>query len=443
MNRCKKSGENENNQGVLNADRISQLPEALIVNILSLLTTKEAIATSVLSKQWRSHWKMLPKLTFRSNQSYYHSRELGTFLKDVFKTLLSHKAPVLHSFHLSVVLDKCDETDTGVLIGIALSRNVRKLVLGVQCYDGKVCFRFPRCLYNCETLETLRLTSNVHIDVPSTFCLKSLRTMELITVDFKDDESFINLLSGCPNLENLEVQGILENSVKAFTIAVPSLQRLKFYNYSYFEPLAGYVINAPSLKYLDIEICGYGLEFCLIENLRKLVEAKIIVVSKIINENLLESLTSVKRLSLELPPLMVKFSTGSTFYQLVYLELHTHAEWWNLLTLMLDRSPKLQVLKLMHPMGWKESPAPGTWNQPKNVPECLLSHLETFKWIGFEWKQEEEIKVAKYILSNSKRLKRATFSSSKPITDPKKRDKMVEDLNSVVRPSSSCQLLFK
>jgi hypothetical protein len=35
------------------------------------------------------------------------------------------------------------------------------------------------------------------------------------------------------------------------------------------------------------------------------------------------------------------------FYQLVSLEMYTReAEWWNLLTLMLENSPKLQVLKL-------------------------------------------------------------------------------------------------
>jgi len=44
----------------------------------------------------------------------------------------------------------------------------------------------------------------------------------------------------------------------------------------------------------------------------------------------------------------IKFPTGSIFYQLVSLELYTNkAEWWNLLVLMLDSSPKLQVLKLI------------------------------------------------------------------------------------------------
>ncbi|CAL9248518.1 unnamed protein product [Arabidopsis halleri] len=352
---------------------------------------------------------MLANLKFNSYEAYYHSNEIGTFSKDVCRNLLSHKAPVLQSLHLTICLDECNAMDIGILIGRAVSRNVRELALRVQYNYGEE-FRFPRCLYNCETLETLKLEFDVHINVPSTICLKSLRTLQLVFVDFKDDESFLNLLSGCPSLENLEVHGIRYSSVKTFTIAVPSLQRLRIYTCS-GDPFPGYVINAPSLKYLEIDICGLGVGFCLIENVKKLVEATFSVSSHEINENLLRSLTSVRRLSLELSPLKIKFPTGSIFYQLVSLELHTNKEaWYNLLSLMLHSSPNLQVLKLIDHMDCRNDfVADMEWIQPNNVPECLLFHLETFMWEGNYYKWEKE--VAKYILRNSKHLKRATFFS--------------------------------
>lgn len=62
------------------ANRISQLPEALILEILSLLPTEVAVATSVLSKQWQSLWKMLPKLNF---DSLHNGHEFGTFSRNV------------------------------------------------------------------------------------------------------------------------------------------------------------------------------------------------------------------------------------------------------------------------------------------------------------------------------------------------------------------------
>lgn len=104
------------NRGVVNEDRISQLPEDLILHILSLLPTKDVIATTVLSKQWRSLWKMVPILMFDSCD---HKRKLGSFSKDVCKSLLSHKAPILQSLHLEVDLDTCTAMDIGILLGIA------------------------------------------------------------------------------------------------------------------------------------------------------------------------------------------------------------------------------------------------------------------------------------------------------------------------------------
>uniref|UniRef100_A0A1J3G585 Putative F-box/FBD/LRR-repeat protein n=1 Tax=Noccaea caerulescens TaxID=107243 RepID=A0A1J3G585_NOCCA len=228
-------------------------------------------------------------------------------------------------------------------------------------------------------------------------------------------------------------------NVETFTIAVPSLQRLTIYE---GQEVGGYVINAPSLKYLEIE--GFDShKFCLIENAPELVEAKIVNVSDIINENILGSLTSAKRLCLELSPLKITFPMGSIFYQLVYLELYTHkAEWWNLLLLMLNASPRLQVLKLIG--RWycdKDRVACEKLDQRKNVSECMLLNLETFVWHGYKQQLEEEKEVAKYILRNANRLNRATVSIEGVTSD--ERLEMLEELESVVRASnSSCQLLL-
>ncbi|KAL1205470.1 putative F-box/FBD/LRR-repeat protein [Cardamine amara subsp. amara] len=419
------------NQGILNEDRISELPEALLVLILSLLPTEDAIATSVLSKQWQSLWKLLPKLKFNS---HHHSNELGTFSKNVCKVLLSHKAPVLQSLRLMVCLEMCNAMDTEKLIETAFARNVRELVLHAGAGEWLL---YPKTLYISETLETLELKFFVLVDVPSSVLFKSLRTLRLHYVDFKNDESVFNLLSGCPNLENLLVHRDPFNStVKTLIIAVPSLQRLTIYNYS---NKLGYVIKAPSLKYLKI-VGNLGDGSCLIENnTTELVEANII---HVINEKLMKSLTSVKRLSLQVSAL--KFPTGRIFYQLEYLELCiNYAAWWNLLTLMLDSSPKLQVLKLIDPQLSRREDLgdQGKWNQPNNVAECLLRHLKTFVLISYKEELKEEIEVAKYILKNANCLKKATFSIKGLNSD--KRVEMLEELESVVRVSnSSCQLLL-
>ncbi|EOA23367.1 hypothetical protein CARUB_v10019579mg, partial [Capsella rubella] len=453
-------------------DRISELPESLILKILCQLPIQQAVATSVLCKQWQSVWKMIPKLKF----DYFPIKhQLG----NVCKFLLSHKAPVLQSFQLKVdYIDRHNVVDIVILIGIALTRNVRKLVLEVSG-PAEVLITFPTSLYNGETLETLTLRrwvlhfpsqfclkslKNLHLDYvnykdnetflnllsgcpnletlkicswaitdvfPSTVCLKSLRTLHIYDLQFHEEKSLLNLLSGCPNLENVEVSRIT-NSSDCFFIAVPSLQRLSIDNDLY--PPCSYAINTPSLKYLKIS-GSIALESCLIENVPELVEADIdIEVSNhitIISENLLGPLTSVRRLTLALSSLKIEFPISVIFYQLVYLELYTDREaWGNLLIHMLGCSPKLQVLKLNG--GCNEALDPGEWNQPKNIPECLLLHLETFTWKGYKWQRKKERKVAKYILKSSNHLKRATFLSSKRICSTDRR-MMVKYMKSLVK----------
>ncbi|KAL0717856.1 hypothetical protein Bca4012_067178 [Brassica carinata] len=395
------------NQELEKADRISQLPDALILLILCLLPMKVAIATSLLSKQWKYLWKLMPKLKF---DYLDHKRQLGTFSNNAVMTLLSHMAPVLQSFYLIVHLERCNAKDTGILLGIALGLHVHELILEVR---SREVFKFPSCLFSVNKLVTLKLMYKVHIDVPSSVCFKTLRNMHLHYVDYKDNNSVINLLAGCPNLKTLTVHRYSHSSVKTFTISVPSLERLSIYNSNGGQLDWGYVINAPSLKLLKIKgVCGLG--FCLIENVTELVEASIIDVSSISNENLLGSLTSVKRLSLRISPLKVTFTSGNIFDQLVYLELHAYKEaWWNLLNLMLDSSPKLKTLKL----------------------------INTFIWKGYKWQREDEKQVAKYVLKNAVNLKRVTFSSKR--IKHKERVEVVKDLKGVVRASNLCQLIFK
>lgn len=45
-------------------DRISQLSDDLLIKILSLVSTKDAVAMSLLSKRWKSLWTLVPRLIF-------------------------------------------------------------------------------------------------------------------------------------------------------------------------------------------------------------------------------------------------------------------------------------------------------------------------------------------------------------------------------------------
>ncbi|KAF8089751.1 hypothetical protein N665_0498s0051 [Sinapis alba] len=425
--KSKTCGENLRNQDVLNEDRISELPEDLLMQILSSLATKDVIGTCVLSKKWRSLWKKVPSIKFDFR---YHKTEHHRLSEIVCKSLLSYNSPVLDSFYL-VDINVSEASDgIKIWIGIAFARHVRKLVLKLHLdvkYDGNL-IRFPSVYCNCNnTLDTMEIGKLFLLDFPCRVGLKSLKKLILSYVNFKDDESVCNLLCGCPSLEDLVVQrrGNHDEAVITFTIAVPSLQRLTIVDTFRGKSRGGYVINAPSLKYLNITGVGllrfslhgtprpielYG--FCLIQNSPQLVEAKITGFTDItlLNENIMVSLTSAKRLSFDFQPFKAY---------------------------------------LYHDNKVSSFPLAGEWEQrPTCVPECLLFHLETLVWTGYIWDRKDDREVATYILKKARRLKKATFYTE-PIelenlqTSEEKRDEMLNELASGVRASSSCHLLFE
>ncbi|KAL0737778.1 hypothetical protein Bca4012_013988 [Brassica carinata] len=343
--RCKRGDVSMNNQVVVNEDRISELPEALILHILSFLPTKSALATSVLSKQWQFLWKMMPELKFDYCD---HKDAVGIFSKNVRSSLLSNTAPVLESLHLKFHPDNRSDVDFRMLIKTAKARHARKLELDA---GYKNCYKIPQSLYNNKTLETLIFKACVAVEKPNKVCLKSLKTLHLHAVNITDREWVLKFLSGCPNLDDLLVCLYPQSSVTTLTIAHPTLQRLSVYNKRGPLHKWGCFIDAPDLKYFCIE-GDHGLcRFRMSDNVTKLVEANIsdVYISYIITENVLVSLTSVQHLSLKLLP--YKIPTASIFQQLVHLELFTcRGLRWDLLIFMLDSSPKLQVLELIHAM---------------------------------------------------------------------------------------------
>lgn len=169
----------------MSEDRISDLPEALLLQILSLLPTKLVIATSVLSKRWRSVWETVPNLEF---ESYGNIQE---FAENVCKSLLSHKAPVLESLHLKF-RDRCEDVYVGIWAAIAITRHVHEFLLDLNFRKGNS-VRFPSSLFCFDKLETLKLKGYVFLDVPSLVSMKSLTTLHLHSVVYKDDEYIYSL----------------------------------------------------------------------------------------------------------------------------------------------------------------------------------------------------------------------------------------------------------
>lgn len=425
-------------------DRISNLSDDLLLKIFSYLPTKYVVTTTLLSKRWKSVWTMVPRFDFDDGFELDPSR-YETFINHVGRTMSLRTSPVLESLRFDVG-PCCSPEDMVTWIRTGMVQGVHELEIfhTEEHLKEHRPIKLPKSLYTYEKLEVLKLTYSIGLDVPVDVWLPSLKTLHLISVKYETKDCHSRLLSGCPVLEELVLDKSLNShSLRTFYVEMPSLQRLSVVdvceepNYG-LDGLHMTVINAPSLMYLNF--VDYHDDLCLCENMPEVVVANVKVVYNS-PEKLLGSIPSVKRLCLCLPASLLLSCFG--FYHLVHLELCAASRgWWDLLTWMLESSPKLKVLKIFvcNELPCTTKSIRGHWKGPSSVPECLMSHLHTFKWKNYNTKDEEK-KIVAYILNHARQLKIVGISGSRYYSK-EERLKKLNELVSLPRASNSCQLLM-
>ncbi|CAA7062551.1 unnamed protein product [Microthlaspi erraticum] len=367
-------------------DRFSGLCDELLVKILSSLSTKVAVSTSVLSKRWEFLWMWLPKLDYMTDFRDPNPA-LGGFIS---KNLPLHRAQVIESLRLKSCCISFPPEDVKLWIGIAVSRCLRELSILYLSFNVETHLSLPSSLFTCKSLATLRLKGMILVDVPRTVSLPSLKTLHLGEVKFSNEASLRLLLSYSPVLEDLVIEIDGDDHVKSLVVIVPSLQRLTL-KIGLGSSSDGYVIVTPSLKYFKVEDDRESYSY-LIERMPKLEEAYIDVLQDL--EKLLEAVTCVKRLSLR--RLLYSrdetvYRAGVVFNQLEHLKLGLCNDYWSMLLVrLLKDSPKLRVLSLYVHDPCFEGYERIRWDDKQSsVPKCLLKSLETFEFKGYMGRPEE------------------------------------------------------
>lgn len=80
-----------------NHDRISDLPDCILLHILSLLHSKQVVQTCVLSKRWKHLWKRIPTLILHAS-IFSTVKKFSIFVSNIFVSLWYIVA--LHSLDL-------------------------------------------------------------------------------------------------------------------------------------------------------------------------------------------------------------------------------------------------------------------------------------------------------------------------------------------------------
>lgn len=201
-------------------DRISYLPGHIIDKVLSQLSLRDAVRTSVLSKKWRYKWNTLPHLVF-DNQAVLIVSQDQTFIKNkivsvVDHVLLLHNGPI-HKFKLSHRdLIGVYDIDRWILY---LSRgSVKEFIL--EIWKGHR-YKLPSCVYSCQKLLHLELFNCLLKPPPTFHGFRNLKSLDLQHITM-DQNAFEHLISSCPLLERLTLMNF--DGFTLLNIHAPNLQ---------------------------------------------------------------------------------------------------------------------------------------------------------------------------------------------------------------------------
>ncbi|KAL3512618.1 hypothetical protein ACH5RR_025335 [Cinchona calisaya] len=210
--RCRKSSKDEYDS----KDHISKLPDELIISILSLLTLKQAAATSVLSRRWRELWSFTLRLDFLAAEALnlldrlegVLVRERHRYVRWVNKVLRScSKGNNIEEFRVFFNLDISSKKSIDKWLMFALSRKVQRIELNLTLDGGtssrrdEDCYTFPCKFFIPRKYPGPRLRS---MNPCTSFEIKYLRALSLTFVRVTG-EAVQDLLRNCPVLEHLSV----------------------------------------------------------------------------------------------------------------------------------------------------------------------------------------------------------------------------------------------
>ncbi|KAL8053169.1 hypothetical protein ABFS82_05G054900 [Erythranthe guttata] len=286
-------------------DRISELPKDILQRILYFLSQKESIRTSVLSKSWRTIWRTRPNLDldFSDPTLIDTTRE---FISVVDKTLQLYRDQTLRleEFRLSIPLHcgaHCKSVSLLVKwIPLLTSMGVKEFFLSIRSvpYDPG-CLDLPSVVFEAaESLKHLRVERFVFDEKAEKIALcKHLRSLHLVNVSV-DDRIFQTIISGCPLIETLCIDG---TNIGLRTIKMSDLRNLK--DFTFIEVVFGggdqlCSIEIDPLSLETIKISAANITFRRGADFRNLKDLYMCGVKSSLDNLSFSKLPSLKRLTL-------------------------------------------------------------------------------------------------------------------------------------------------
>ncbi|XP_017254329.1 F-box protein At4g22280 isoform X2 [Daucus carota subsp. sativus] len=441
------------------SDKISGLPDCVLRYILSLIPTKDAVATCILSKRWKFLWTSVPNIDFDdallyTNADFWYPVEVTRFMNFVERVLLLRDSSSIKKFRLSCRV--CfSASRVHAWVSAAVMHDIEELDL---CFFVEKPFMLPLCVFCSKSLTVLKLQMNCELQLPNCISFPSLKTLELCLFTFVDDESMEKLFSNCPVLEELSILDCEWVNLTNVTICIPTLKSLTIDDLPYYGTfdVNGCRIKIDAENLMHLSYSGYLCNELIPFYVPSLVKAHIHIPNLFEDQKevvprtakLLRGLQHVHILRMSTRTIKSLFLAGNLlevplFQKLTCLELTMKIENLSIAGLMnlLHCLPNLESLHFCEGLELCMCSQDNAW-YIKPAPRCLVSCLKNIRFQNFRG-YDLEICFLKYFLENALVLERMYIYSAKNTKGSQKSQKELNAmLQSFDRGSKNCILCF-
>lgn len=251
-------------------DRISTLPDTILIHIMSFLPMEDAVKTGILSRRWPYLWTQVQNLTFTYKGIYF--KRMRNFIDFINRTLIFHKGCNVKKF---VVDFNSRFQNSGFLsshvntwIHFATEANVDELGLLLYdfiLYNDLLHYLVPQHLYRNSTITKLTLEMCT-LKPCGLIRWKSLKYLSIRHSKLSRD-LVRTILEGSPVLEFLELQLIRVKQVDINSVSLKKLVMDNCYNYRSSRNGFPLEISAPNLQSLGLSGMVTSFKLIHIQNL--------------------------------------------------------------------------------------------------------------------------------------------------------------------------------
>jgi hypothetical protein len=262
----KRKNEDENDESEGNEDRLSDLPDGVLLHILSFLNTKHVVRTCVLSKRWKHLWKRIPTLILHSSR-FSSVRQFYIFVSNILTRLDNSTA--LHALDLNR-LGNIEPQLLKKILNYVSSHNTHLQELGINVSaDSSL---IMSCVSSCHALTSLKLSissrdrygSNSGILFPKSLNLPALTSLNLTNFVFYGGENgHAEPFLAFTKLNSLVIRSCKVRDAQILSISNETLVNLDLHNSS--RDFAKIELLSPCLHTFTFvgvplhKICGSGL----------------------------------------------------------------------------------------------------------------------------------------------------------------------------------------